>query len=79
METIDHHGLQPCRPHVGRQTLECLGCSRLPPLADSAVIVFLREQAPALVPLALDVGFGRLALGMERIELLLEPPPRTVV
>ena len=31
------------------------------------------DQRPALVRLALDVGLGRLALGVERVEVLLQP------
>src|ERR1700674_1642408 len=31
------------------------------------------NQLPALVSLALDIGFGRLTLGVEGVEVLLEP------
>src|SRR5262249_16077891 len=73
---VDHHRLNLAGPDVGHQTLEC-GAFEITS-GISAVIVFRRQQAPALVPLTLDVAFGRLAVGMQRIELLLQtPPPRT--
>src|SRR5262249_38196416 len=38
-----------------------------------AVIIMCPDQLPALVGLALDVGLGRLALGIKRVEVLFEP------
>jgi hypothetical protein len=38
-----------------------------------AIVVALGAEPPALMGLRLDVRLGRLALGIERIELLLEP------
>jgi len=33
----------------------------------------IRNQAPAFMPLACDVSFGRLALGVQGVEILLKP------
>ena len=40
---------------------------------ETAVVIALGTEPPALVRLRLDIGLGCLALGIERIELLLEP------
>src|SRR5258708_1921209 len=39
---------------------------------ETAFIVASPNQFPALVGLALDIGFGRLTLSMERVEILLQ-------
>ena len=39
---------------------------------ETTVVVLLRQRRPAFVPLAVDEGLGRLALGIERVEGLLE-------
>ena len=40
---------------------------------DAAVVVAVADQHPALGPLAGDIGLAGLALGVEGVELLLEP------
>jgi Protein of unknown function (DUF2924) len=39
---------------------------------EAAIIVSIWNQAPALMPLALDIGLAGLALGIERIEFEIE-------
>ena len=38
-----------------------------------AVVIHVRKRDPAVVALADDIGLASLALGVERVELLLEP------
>ena len=40
---------------------------------DAAVVILIADQHPALGALAGDVGLAGLALGVERVELLLQP------
>jgi hypothetical protein len=42
------------------------------PAGEATVVVALRQQLPTLMGLALDVGFTSLALGIQRIEVLLQ-------
>ena len=39
----------------------------------AAIVIHVRERAPSGVTLAHDIGLASLALGVERIKLLLEP------
>src|SRR5262249_52782508 len=39
----------------------------------AAVVVASRQRGPAGVGLAVDVRFGRLALGVQRVEILVQP------
>ena len=63
--------VDPTPGDIGEKTLQRRALHR--PAGIARVIVKLRQNAPALVPLALDVGFARLALGVEGVELLFEP------
>jgi hypothetical protein len=40
---------------------------------DAAIVILVSHQHPPLGPLAGDVGFTSLALGVQAVELLLEP------
>src|SRR3954454_23358411 len=40
---------------------------------EATIVVALGTEAPALMRLRLDVGLGGLALGIKRVEFLLEP------
>src|SRR5208282_124696 len=71
VDLIDDDGVDPMRGDVGEKTLERGALHG--PAGIAGVVIELRQGAPALVPLALDVGFARLALGVEGVELLFEP------
>ncbi len=59
------------RLDVGEELLQGRSVHRAAGVA--AIVVMLRQHGPALVPLALDEGLAGLALGMQRVELLLQP------
>ena len=40
---------------------------------DATIVIHLGQAGPALVFLAEDIGFTRLALGIEGVEVLLQP------
>ena len=40
---------------------------------EAAIVIMTSDQRPALTGLALDVGFTRFPLGVERVEILFEP------
>ena len=66
-----NHGVDPTRRDVGEQPLQSgpiHRCAREP-----AVVITLRQAHPAFVPLAVDEGLASLALGLQRVEFLLEP------
>ena len=71
VDLVDDHDIDlPCRD-VGEQALQ-----RRPlhvAAREPGVIVELGKRLPAFVLLASDVSLAGLALGVERIELLLEP------
>ena len=59
------------RLDVGEELLQGRAVHRSAGIA--AIVVMLRQHGPTLVPLAPDEGLAGLALGMQRVELLLEP------
>src|SRR4029453_2249872 len=65
-----YHDLDLAGPDVGEQTLQSRPVKRSAGIA--AVVVAGRQQPPAFVLLALDVGRAGLALSVERVELLLQ-------
>ena len=58
-------------PDVGQQILQ--GGAVHGPAGDPAVVVAFPLDDPALAALGLDVGLARLALGVEAVEILLQP------
>ena len=71
VDLVDHDHIDPARLHLGEQPPQGRPLQAATRVA--AVVVSLRSQAPALMSLALDVGFRGLALVVERVEFLLEP------
>ena len=67
----DHDYIDPPGADGGQEPLQGRPVER--PAREAAIIEALPDQSPALVGLALDVGLGRLALRVERVEVLLEP------
>ena len=68
---VHDHDLDPASGYVGEQALK-----RGPvqgPAGESAIVVGRRDEAPALTLLAADESLAGLALGMEGIEVLLQP------
>ena len=68
VDLVGHHNIYMSLADVGEQTLQRrpLGCRTRKP----AVVVGDFKQAPALTLLALDEGLARLALGVQRVEVL---------
>ena len=71
VDLVDDHRIDLAGLDVGEQPGEGRALQRAAGIA--AVIVAVRERAPALVLLAENVGGAGLALGIERVEVLLEP------
>ena len=71
VDLVDDHDVDLAGRDVGEQPLQ-----RRPlhvAAGEAAVVVALRRGLPALVLLAADVGLAGLPLGVEGVELLLEP------
>ena len=67
---VDHHDVDPAGPEIGQQALQ--GGSIEGGTRKAAVIIVVRDQTPALMGLALDVGLAGLPLGIERVEFEVE-------
>ena len=68
---VDHDDLDLAVADLGEQMLQCRPFQI--PAGAPAIIVGLRQTGPALMALAPDKRFAGLALGMQRVELLLQP------
>src|SRR4029077_18847964 len=69
VDLIDHHDIDLAGADIGKQSSESWplqGTAREPP------VIIVGPESPALMGLALDISFCRLALGIERVEVLLE-------
>jgi hypothetical protein len=71
VDLVGHHHLDPAGADIGEKALQGRALHRA--AREPAIIVGGRDQDPAFVALAADIGFARLALGVQRIELLLQP------
>ena len=70
VDLIDHHDGDLAGPDIGQELLQgraVEGGSR-----EAAIIIAVRNEALALMRLALDVGLAGLALGIERVEFEIE-------
>src|SRR5713226_9217276 len=67
---VDHHHIDQTLADIDQQALQSGPLHRGP--GQTAIVICGLHQAPALPPLALDERFARLALRVERIEILLE-------
>ena len=63
---IDLAGLYVHQQRLQRRSLQC-------PARETSVIIVGFDELPALLSLALDIGFRGFALGIERVEVLFEP------
>src|SRR6201993_1667878 len=57
-------------PDIGQELLQGRAVER--GSGQTAIVVAIRVEAPALMRLALDIGFASLTLGIERVELEVE-------
>ncbi len=71
VDLVDHDQVDAPGTDVVEQALQ--GRTQHRAAGDAAIVVEGRQGAPALVPLAEDVGLTRLALCMQGVELLLQP------
>ena len=70
VDLVGHDDIDTPRTNIGEQALQGRALHR--GAGDAPVIVGGGDQAPALVALAADISFTGLALGMQRVELLLQ-------
>ncbi len=70
VDFVDHHDIDQSLIDVSQQTLQCRsfhGSTR-----QTAVVVGGLDQTPSFASLALDERFARLALCVQRVEVLLQ-------
>ena len=70
VDFVDHHDVDLARLNVSEQRLQ--GRAFQGAAGDAAVVIAGFDQSPTLVGLAFDIGLGSLALGIERVEVLLQ-------
>jgi hypothetical protein len=70
VDLIDHHDGDLAGLDVGQEVLQSWAVDGGP--REAAVIVALRDEPPAFMRLAFDVGFAGLPLGIERVEFKVE-------
>jgi hypothetical protein len=70
VDLVDHDNIGLALTDVGEQLLQCrpLHIAAGAP----AIVIALRQAGPALMALAFDESFAGLALGVQRVELLLQ-------
>jgi hypothetical protein len=71
VDLVDHHHVDQPVLDVLQQPLQAGALQRA--ARDAAVVILIADQHPALGPLAGDVRLAGLALGVQRVELLLQP------
>src|SRR6266536_2277661 len=71
VDLVDHHHVNASGPDIGQELLERRAVGRAAGIA--AVVIAGPDQGPAFLRLAAHVGFGGVMLGIERVEILLQP------
>jgi hypothetical protein len=71
VDLVDHHHVDQPALDVRQQAAQCRPLQGA--AGDAAVVVAVGHQHPALGALAGDIGLARLALGVEGVELHVEP------
>ena len=71
VDLIDDHHIDPPLHDVGKQFLQRRALHGT--AGKATVVIMVAAQSPPFVRLAFDVGFRGLALGVERVKILLEP------
>ncbi len=70
IDLVDHDHIDPAGLYIRQQALQ--GRAVQGSTGAATVVVTLRQQLPTLMGLALDVGLTSLALGIQRVEVLLQ-------
>jgi hypothetical protein len=70
IDFIAHNEINFAGLDVGQQALECRSIHVA--AGEATIVVALGQASPAFVGLAANKGFGGLALGIQRVELLLQ-------
>ena len=70
VDLVDDHNIDQPILNVGQQALDCWAIESA--TGDAAIIVLIADLHPAFRTLAGNIGLARLALSIERVELLLE-------
>jgi hypothetical protein len=71
VDLVDHDNIDPAVPDVRQQPVQRRSLGRTAGIA--AIVITGADQGPAVMGLTADVGFRRLVLGVEGVELLVEP------
>jgi len=71
VDLVDNHDIDLALADIRKKLLK--GGAIYRPAGDPSIIIVGFDELPAFVGLALDVGLRRLALGIERVEVLFEP------
>jgi hypothetical protein len=71
VDLVDHDDINQAVFDVGQKLLEAGAVQR--PARDAAVVILIADQHPTLGALAGDIRLAGLSLGVERVELLLQP------
>src|SRR6202162_4080843 len=70
VDLVDHHDGDLAGPDIGQELLQ--GSAVEGGTREPAIVVAIRNQAPALMRLALDIGLAGFPLGIERVEFEVE-------
>jgi hypothetical protein len=70
IDLVDHDHIDETVFDILQQSLESGSVQRAP--RNTTVVIMIAYQYPSFGPLARDIGLTRLALGMQRVELLLK-------
>jgi hypothetical protein len=71
VDLVDHHHIHKPILDVGKETLQGRAFQRA--TGDAAIIILIAHQHPAFGALARHIGLAGFALGVQRVELLLQP------
>ena len=71
IDLVDHHHVDQPILDVLQQPLQAGPFKRA--ARDAAIVILIADQHPPFRPLTGDVGFACLALGVQAVELLLQP------
>jgi hypothetical protein len=71
VDLVDDDHIHPARLHLGEQPLEA-GALHVA-AREAAIVIEVGQQRPAFMALAVDIGGAGLTLGIEAVEILVEP------
>ncbi len=70
VDLVDHDHIDQAGLYICQQALQ--GRAVQGPAGEATIVAALRQELPAFMGLALDVGLTSLALGIQRVEVLLQ-------